>query len=87
MKPTDINASLVDFYLKLLSGLSTEVKLDLISKLVISLKPSAKAKKLKELPEKSILGLAGKWQSDETAEELVQNIRNARVFNRQIETF
>ena len=85
MKSTDINANLVDFYLKLLSGLSTEVKLDLISKLVISLKPSAKAKKLKELPEKSILDYYGAIDSDMSAEEMIEMIRSSRIFTRQIE--
>lgn len=85
MKSTAINASLVDFYLKLLSGLSTVVKLGLISKLVISLKPNAKEKKLKELPDKNILAYYGAIDSDMSAEEMIEMIRSSRIFTRQIE--
>ncbi|MBK9013742.1 MAG: hypothetical protein IPM82_06445 [Saprospiraceae bacterium] len=79
------NANIVEYYLNLLSGLSAEVKLDLISKLSASLKMDFGKKKPDKVEKKSILDFAGCWESDKTAEELIEEIRSARTFNRVIE--
>ncbi len=85
MKTTGANASIVEYYLNLLSGLSTEVKLDLISKLSASLKMDFGKKKPEKMEKKSILDFYGAIESELPAEEMVDMIRSARYFNRQIE--
>ncbi len=60
--------------------------MDLISKLVASLKPKHKKGKTPEKQEgKSILDFYGVIESEMTAEEMIDMIRSSRVFNRQIE--
>lgn len=78
----DINKRLVDVYLELIGKLGLENKLDLISRLTSSMKEStAKANT-------SVLRLYGSFDSkSETAEELIEEIRKARFFNRKIESF
>ena len=85
MKTADVKANIVDFYMNLLKGLNTEVKLDLVSKLVASMKSDFGKKKPKKAEKKSILDFYGCWESDKTAEELIEEIRGARTFNRVIE--
>lgn len=83
MKSADVNASIVNFYMNLLSGLAPEVKIDLVTKVLASMKPEFKNKNgKKNSSTKSILGLSGKWESDATAEELIEELRSARTFNR-----
>ncbi len=81
MKTTDVNASIVTFYLKLLSGLAPEVKIDLVSRILTSMKSEIKPNKRK----KGILEFYGSWESDKSAEVLIEEIRSARTFNRVIE--
>lgn len=81
MKAIDINTTLIEGYLRLLDNLSTNNKLDLISKLTLSVKTDITDKK------KSFYKAFGAWDSEQTADEIISDIRNSRTFNRQIEQF
>ena len=81
MKGIDINISLVEGYLRLLNNLSTGSKLDLISKLTLSVKEDATDRK------KAFYKSFGAWESKKTADEIINEIRGSRNFNRQIESF
>ena len=80
MKSSDINMSLVDSYFTLLKSLSPNNKLELIARLSKSMKTKKKAKK-----EVSLRSLYGSWISDQSADELVDELKKARNFNRQRE--
>ncbi len=80
MKTVDLNASLIDGYLQLLYNLSPNDKLDLISKLTLSVKTDFSEKK------NSFYKAYGAWDSKQTAEEIISDIKSSRTFNRQIET-
>jgi hypothetical protein len=75
------NINVVDGYLRLLDNLAINNKLDLIARLTLSMKTDTKAK------ESAFKKSFGAFQSEQTAEELIDEIRSSRVFNRQIETF
>ncbi|MFM9837466.1 MAG: hypothetical protein ACKVOQ_04335 [Cyclobacteriaceae bacterium] len=77
----DINTTLIDGYLGMLDNLSASNKLDLISKLSLSLKTDITDRK------KSFHKSFGAWKSKQSAEEMISEIRNSRTFNRQIEQF
>jgi hypothetical protein len=79
MEAVDFNTKLIDGYMGLLRNLSPDGKLDLISKLSESLKSVSKEKAppLKEL--------FGSYRSEESAEELIKEIKQSRLFNREIE--
>jgi hypothetical protein len=79
MKSVDSNTILVNSYFKLLQNLSLSGKADLISKLSQSIK-STKQNRPNEF-EKSF----GSWESNESAEQLIDTIKKSRNFNRQIE--
>ena len=79
MKAIDINKSLIDGYLRLLDNLSPNNKLDLISKLTLSVKVDITKRK------KSFYKAFGAWDSKQPAEEIIDSIRSSRVFNREIE--
>jgi hypothetical protein len=79
MKAVDINNTIIDGYIRLLDNLSPSNKLDLISKLTLSIKSDIAEKK------KSFYKAFGAWESKQTAEEIIKEIRNSRTFNRQIE--
>lgn len=81
MKTTQINTTLIDGYMLLLHNLSPDNKLDLISKLTSSVK--ADLTNRKSTFKKSF----GAFQSEKTAEEIINEIRNSRTFNRVIEEF
>jgi len=81
MKETDINTTLIDGYLSLLENLSPGNKLDLISKLTLSVKTDIGKK------ENTFFEAFGAWQSLETADEIIEDIRRSRTSNRQIEQF
>ena len=72
--------SVADYYFGLLQHLNPDIKLDLISKLSQSLKKSD------ETPEVSLQSLFGAYQSEETADEIIEQLRASRVFNRNRET-
>lgn len=79
MKAVDINNTIIDGYIRLLDNLSPSNKLDLISKLTLSVKSDISEKK------KSFYKAFGALDSKQTAEQMIKEIRNSRTFNRQIE--
>ena len=75
----------VNSYWKLLENLSSEVKLRLIAKLSQSLvKPAAEEEKEKTNWADEFYGA---WDDSRTAEEIIDDIKNSRVFNRHITSF
>lgn len=80
MNKASENASSADFYLGILSNLNAESKLDLISKLSQSLKKNY------EDDMTSLQSLFGAYQSEETAEKIIAELRASRSFNRKIES-
>jgi hypothetical protein len=81
VKAVDINTTLIDGYLRLLENLSPSNKLDLISKLTMSVKTDITDRK------KSFKKSFGAFESSKSAEEINKEIRSSRKFNRQIESF
>jgi hypothetical protein len=81
MKIAEINTTIEDGYVGLLDNLSTNNKLDLISKLTASVKTDLTHKK------SSIKKAFGAFDSKKTAEEIIDEIRNSRVSTRKIESF
>lgn len=79
MKAIDTNMSLIEGYMVLLKNLDPNLKLDLISKLTLSLKSTSTDNKRKF--EKSF----GSWDSKESADEIIKTLRNNRMFNRENE--
>ena len=74
------NISIADYYFDFLKNLNSNSKLDLISKLSQSLKESEKNS------ETSLQSLVGAYKSDETAEEIIAELRESRIFNRNTES-
>jgi hypothetical protein len=67
---------------QIVKNLSSDVKLELISKISKSIDTT------KDLPQdNSWKKLFGAWESDKSAEEIIEEIRAARFTNRQIEEF
>ena len=81
MRTVDLNTTIINGYVELLDNLSTNNKLDLISKLTTSVKTDLTSKK------SSFKKAFGAFDSKKTAEEIIDEIRESRVFNRQIESF
>ena len=79
MKAIDINTTLIEGYLRLLENLSPSNKLDLISKLTDSVKTDITDRK------KHFYKAFGAWESKQSADQIISDIRNSRTFNRQIE--
>ncbi len=80
MQPITSHSSQADYYFGVLSNLSADSKLDLISRLSQSLKEA------QPQPVPSLAALFGAYHSEETAEEIIAAIRNSRVSNRDIES-
>ncbi|MFP4026125.1 MAG: hypothetical protein ACLFVR_16510 [Thiohalospira sp.] len=78
MKTNSIN--IADNYFGMIKNLSVDVKLDLISKITDSLK-----KTKTENTDDSWKKLFGAWESDQSAEEIIKELRASRHINRQIE--
>jgi hypothetical protein len=74
------NTSLAEYYFGFLKNLNTNSKLDLISKLSQSVKEDEKKAEI------SLQSLFGAYQSDETAEEIILEIRASRMSNRNTES-
>ena len=68
-----------DYYFGILKNLNSESKLDLISKLSQSLKASRTDHKT------SLKSIFGSYKSEDTAEEIIAELRTSRVFKRNIE--
>ncbi len=81
MRTTEINTTIVDGYVVLLDNLSTDNKLDLISRLTASIKSDLTEKK--SLFKKAF----GAFDSEKSAEEIIEQILESRVSTRQIEPF
>ena len=78
METLDANNNLIEGYLKLLHSLSPNNKLELISKLTLSLK--------KEISKKdSFYKAYGAWESNKSADQMISDIRKTRKFKRRIE--
>lgn len=80
MKTVDINTILIDNYFSLLKNLSSDSKLELIARLSKSMKTSKKTKK-----EVSLSSLYGSWESEQSADELIAELKSARNFKRKRE--
>lgn len=78
MKSADINTIIIEGYLQLLDNLSPSSKLELISRLTASVK-SDKNKK------SSFQKAFGAFQSEKSADVIIEEIRSSRTFTRQIE--
>ena len=74
MTQLQLENKLAKSYLTLIEKLSPEVKLDMISKISLSLKKKKKESKLNREEY-----YAGAWESDETPEEFAESIRAGRV--------
>jgi len=74
------NINIADYYFGFLKNLKHDNKLDLISKLSESLKTSEKKEDI------SLQSLFGAYKSNETAEEIIAELRASRTSNRNIET-
>jgi hypothetical protein len=81
MKTKTANTTIIDGYVELLENLSPSNKLDLIAKLTASIKIDLTNKKT------SFKKAFGAFESTKSAEEIIDDIRNSRVLNRQIEAF
>lgn len=81
MTNTETDTTIIDGYVGLLENLSTDNKLDLISKLTASVKTDLGNKK------SSFKKSFGTFESEITAEEIIEEIRNSRLFTREIEPF
>lgn len=81
MTSTETNTTIINGYVGLLENLSPNNKLDLISKLTESVKTDLGNKK--STFKKSF----GAFISEKTAEEIIEEIRNSRLFTREIEPF
>ena len=79
MNEADIDTTIVDGYVEMLDNLSPSNKLDLISKLTASVKSDITNKK------SSFEKAFGAFQSEQSADEIINEIRSSRTFTRQIE--
>lgn len=69
-----------DYYFDFLKNLQHDTKLDLITKLSESLKST------EQQEDKPLALLFGAYQAEETAEEIIAELRASRVFTRKTET-
>ena len=77
MKTADININLIESYLELLKNLSSDCKLELIARLSKSMKTTKKAKS------DSLKSLYGAFISEQSADEMIDDIKSARRFNQK----
>lgn len=80
MKSAEISNTLLNEYLALLENLSTNAKLELISRLSLAIKATGKEQKTKLLKR-----VYGAYESEETADELISELKEARSFYRKRE--
>ncbi len=72
------NINIADYYFGFLKNLKHDSKLDLISRLSESLKTSEKKEDI------SLQSLFGAYKSNETAEEIIAELRASRTSNHNI---
>jgi len=72
--------SILDSYWGLINSLHTKWKLDLIERLTQSIRQN-----MKQRPN-SMKHAFGAWKSDLSAEQIIDELRNSRNTNRQIES-
>ena len=77
----EVNTSVVDGYFGLISTLSNANRKALIEKLIHS------ADEKKSEPYANLKESFGAFESDQTADEMIADIRNSRLLTRQIEPF
>ena len=75
----EVNTSVVDGYFGLINTLSNANRNALIDKLVYS-----EVEKQSE-PYANLKESFGAWESDQTADEMIADIRNSRLFTREID--
>ena len=80
MKAADINTTLIDNYFSLLKNLSSDNKLELIARLSKSMKTSKITRK-----NVSLSSLYGSWESEQSADEIIAELKSARNFNHKRE--
>lgn len=68
-----MDANLADNYFGLLKNLSSDMKLELITRLSNSMKSSKKSK------DKSLKSLYGAFISDQTADEMIEELKQSRA--------
>ena len=78
MKTIAFDNRLVEMYLSLLKNMSHDGKLDLIARLSESLKS-------RQEETSSISSFYGSWDTEESAEDIIEDLRKARTFNRNLE--
>lgn len=76
MKAADANNSLIEAYLMLLKNLNPVSKLDLISRLTLSVKTDIPGRN------KNFYKAFGAWESDKSADQIIEELRNSRHFSR-----
>lgn len=81
MKVIDNNSTLIEGYLQMLDNLSPSNKLDLISKLTKSVKTDLLDRK------KSFYKANGAWDSKQSAETIIYDIKKSRNFIDNSEVF
>jgi hypothetical protein len=85
MKAANLKFNLIDSYLGLLQNLSTDNKLELISKLSDSLKSSKKP--TENHSGRSLDDLCGAFIFDKSSNALISELKSSRNFNRNIKEF
>ena len=78
MNSSTQHTSYADYYFGVLKNLNADSKLDLISQLSQSLKSD-------QIETTSLESLFGAYTSDETADEIISELRSSRVSNRNID--
>ena len=81
MSTAELNTTIIEGYIGLLDNLSPDNKLDLISKLTKSVKFDLSKKK------SSVMKSFGAFESSKSAEKIIEEIHESRVFDREIESF
>jgi hypothetical protein len=77
----EVDTTIVDSYFGLIHNMSNANKKALINKLVDSIKPEEDNEPYKNLKESF-----GTFKSDKSAENIIDEIRSSRLFNREIES-
>lgn len=81
MEPTSLPVTILDGYLHLLANLPTTSKLDVIARLSASIKQDITSR------ESSFRQAFGAFESEQSAEDIIADLRASRTFTRQIEAF